>query len=72
MLRMNPFTFKRTFAPDCARRRGAGRSSAVYSAFEQLLGAKADAFITATDPILLDRREQIISLAHRHKLPAVY
>jgi hypothetical protein len=62
---MNPFTFKRTFAPDCARRRGAGRSSAVYSAFEQLLGAKADAFITA-------RREQIISFAHRHKLPAVY
>src|SRR6516162_8524486 len=41
-------------------------------AFEQLLRAKADAFITATDPILLDRREQIISFAHQHKLPAVY
>jgi putative tryptophan/tyrosine transport system substrate-binding protein len=41
------------------------------AAFEQLLNAKADAFITATDPILLDRREQIVSFAHRHKLPAV-
>src|ERR1700687_4880802 len=42
------------------------------ASFEQLLGAKADAFITATDPILLDRREQIVSFAHRHKLPAMY
>jgi putative ABC transport system substrate-binding protein len=41
-------------------------------AFETLVRAKADAFITATDPILLDRREQIISLAERHALPAVY
>ena len=40
-------------------------------ALEQLLGARADAFITATDPILLDRREQIVSFAHRHKLPVV-
>ena len=41
------------------------------AALEQLLSAKADAFITATDPILLDRREQIVSFALRHKLPAV-
>ena len=41
------------------------------AALQQLLGAKADAFITGTDPILLDRREQIVSFAHRHKLPAV-
>jgi putative ABC transport system substrate-binding protein len=41
------------------------------SAFEQLLRAKADALITATDPIPLDRREQIASFALRHKLPAV-
>jgi putative ABC transport system substrate-binding protein len=41
------------------------------AALEQLLSAKADAFITGTDPILLDRREQIVSFAHRHKLPAV-
>jgi putative ABC transport system substrate-binding protein len=44
----------------------------IDAAFAELLRAKADAFITATDPILLDRREQIVSLAQRHKLPAVY
>jgi ABC-type uncharacterized transport system substrate-binding protein len=43
----------------------------INAALEQLLSAKADAFITATDPMLLDRREQIVSFAHRHKLPAV-
>jgi putative tryptophan/tyrosine transport system substrate-binding protein len=47
-------------------------SPEIDAAFEQLLSAKADAFITATDPILLDRREQIVSFAQRHKLPAVY
>ena len=41
------------------------------TALEQILSAKADAFITATDPFLLDRREQIVSFANRHKLPAV-
>jgi putative tryptophan/tyrosine transport system substrate-binding protein len=41
-------------------------------AFESLVTKKADAFITATDPILLDRREQIVALAQRHALPAVY
>src|SRR5215475_5178649 len=41
------------------------------SALDQLLGAKADALVTGTDPILLDRREQIASFAHRHKLPVV-
>jgi putative tryptophan/tyrosine transport system substrate-binding protein len=43
----------------------------INAALEQLLSAKADAFVTATDPILLDRREQIVSFADRHKLPAV-
>jgi len=40
-------------------------------AFEQLLSAKAHALITATDPIVLDRREQIVSFANRHKFPTV-
>jgi putative tryptophan/tyrosine transport system substrate-binding protein len=44
----------------------------IDAAFEELLNVKADAFITATDPILLDRREQIVSFAQRHKLPAMY
>jgi putative ABC transport system substrate-binding protein len=41
------------------------------AAFEQLLGAKAQALITATDPILLDRREQIVSFALKHKVLAM-
>jgi putative ABC transport system substrate-binding protein len=41
----------------------------IDAAFEQLLGAKADGIITATDPIPLDRREQIVAFANRHKLP---
>jgi putative tryptophan/tyrosine transport system substrate-binding protein len=44
----------------------------IEAAFEELVRAKADAFITATDPILLDRREQIVSFAARHAIPAVY
>jgi putative ABC transport system substrate-binding protein len=44
----------------------------IDTAFEELLRAKADGFITATDPVLLDRREQIVSRAERHMLPAVY
>jgi putative ABC transport system substrate-binding protein len=43
----------------------------IDTAFEQLLGAKADGIITATDPIPLDRREQIVAFANQHKLPVV-
>jgi putative ABC transport system substrate-binding protein len=49
----------------------ARNASEIDSAFEQLLSTKAGAFITATDPILLDRREQIVSFAYRNKIPAV-
>jgi putative ABC transport system substrate-binding protein len=50
----------------------ASNAREIDAAFEQFLSAKAHAFITATDPILLDRREQIVAFANRHKLPAVY
>jgi putative ABC transport system substrate-binding protein len=40
-------------------------------AFERLLDAKADGIITATDPIPLDRREQIVPFANQHKLPVI-
>jgi putative ABC transport system substrate-binding protein len=41
----------------------------IDTAFEHLLGTKADGIITATDPVPLDRREQIVAFANRHKLP---
>jgi len=40
-------------------------------AFAELLGAKCDAVIAATDPVILDRREQIATLAARHALPSM-
>jgi putative ABC transport system substrate-binding protein len=43
----------------------------IDTAFEQLLGAKADGIITATDLVPLDRREQIVAFANRHKLPVI-
>jgi len=43
----------------------------IETAFKQLLSAKADAIITSTDPIILDRREQIVAFAFQHKLPLV-
>ena len=49
----------------------AANAQEMDAALEQLLNAKVDAFITATDPILLDRREQIVSFANRHKFPVI-
>src|SRR3954469_20784168 len=41
-------------------------------AFEEILRGKADSLFGATDPIILDQREQIVSFANRELLPAVY
>jgi putative ABC transport system substrate-binding protein len=49
----------------------ARNASEMESAFQQLLSANAQALITASDPILLDRREQIASFALRHKVLAM-
>ena len=49
----------------------ARNSKEIEAAFEQLVSGKVDGVITATDPIVLDRREQIVSLALPHKLPVV-
>jgi putative tryptophan/tyrosine transport system substrate-binding protein len=43
----------------------------IDAAFKQLLDAKTDAIITGTDPIILDRREQIVAFASRNKLPTM-
>jgi len=47
--------------------RGAAEIDAAFAEFAR---AKIDALISATDPVLLDRREQIASLAERNALPA--
>jgi putative ABC transport system substrate-binding protein len=80
---MNPSnpsaTAEQADAEDGARKLGletvalnAGNAREIDVALEKLLQAKADAFFIATDPILLDRREQIVSFAERHRLPAMY
>lgn len=46
----------------------ARNAAELETAFEQLLSAKAEALITGTDPILLDRREAIASFGLRHKI----
>ena len=43
----------------------------IDTAFAELVRAKVDALISATDPVLLDRREQIAALAVRNALPAI-
>jgi putative ABC transport system substrate-binding protein len=80
---MNPSnptaTAEQADAEDGARKLGletiavkVGNAREIDEAFEKLLEAKADAFFIATDPILLDRREQIVAFAERLALPAVY
>jgi putative ABC transport system substrate-binding protein len=49
----------------------ARNAAEIDAAFQELLRANCDAIITASDPIMLDRREQIAALAERNALPAV-
>ena len=51
--------------------RDARRIGDIDAAFGEFVRAKADALISATDPFLLDRREQIVALAAAQSLPAV-
>ena len=44
----------------------------IGSVFSEILRAKADSLFGATDPIMLDQREQIVSFANREALAAVY
>ena len=45
---------------------------AVDRAFELMVAEKFDGFMVASAPILLPHRQQIVDLAVRHRLPAVY
>jgi putative ABC transport system substrate-binding protein len=44
----------------------------IDKALEELLRERADAFISGTDPIPLDRRHQLVSFAARERKPAIY
>ena len=50
----------------------AGSPAEIDTAFERFQKDKIDAFITGSDPILLDRRAQIVGLAARQRMPAIY
>lgn len=41
-------------------------------AFDRMIAAKCDALFAGTDPIILDRREQVVAFTRRHALPSVY
>ena len=43
----------------------------IDAAFAEFARARVDAVIAATDPVMLDRREQIVALADRQSLPSV-
>ncbi len=49
----------------------ARNAAEIDAAFAELVRAKVDAVVAATDPVLLDRREQIAALAVRNALPAI-
>jgi putative ABC transport system substrate-binding protein len=73
---MNPnFKIEEADAESGARKLGletitlnARNAGEMETALQQLLSAKAQALITASDPILLDRREQIASFALQHNV----
>jgi hypothetical protein len=49
----------------------ARNAAEIDAAFAELVRARVDAVIAATDPVLLDRREQIAAIAERNALPAI-
>jgi putative ABC transport system substrate-binding protein len=49
----------------------ARNAAEIDAAFAELVCAKVDAVVAATDPVLLDHREQIAGLAERSALPAI-
>jgi putative tryptophan/tyrosine transport system substrate-binding protein len=50
----------------------AGRETEIDAAFAALGEQKAGALLVASDPFFNNRREQLVSLAHRHAVPAIY
>ena len=50
----------------------AGSESEIDAAFASLVALHAGALVVGTDPFLSSRREQLVALASRHAVPAIY
>jgi putative ABC transport system substrate-binding protein len=50
----------------------AGTESEIDAAFASLVQLQAGALLVAADPFLTSRREQLVALASRHAVPAIY
>src|SRR5262245_21864459 len=50
----------------------AGTNHEIEAAFAALVQNRADALVVGPDPLFLDRRVQLVTLATRHLLPTVY
>jgi putative tryptophan/tyrosine transport system substrate-binding protein len=50
----------------------AGSESEIDAAFSILVQLQADAVVVGTDPFLTRRRDQLVALAARHAVPAIY
>ena len=50
----------------------AGTESEIDAAFGSLVQLRAGALVVATDPFLNSRRDQLVALASRHAVPAMY
>jgi putative tryptophan/tyrosine transport system substrate-binding protein len=50
----------------------ANSESDFIRAFSTFIEMKADALLVSTDGLFLSRREQLVALAARHKIPAIY
>lgn len=50
----------------------AGAESEIDAAFASLVEGKADALVVTAEPFINSRRQQIVALAARHAVPAIY
>jgi putative tryptophan/tyrosine transport system substrate-binding protein len=50
----------------------ASSSREIEEAFADLVSQRAGAFLPATDPFLIAARDQLVALANRHRIPAIY